>query len=123
MDKNKKGRYPYAADTGCYIYHYGHVRKTSCNQLKDRQVSKYWGEQDKKLFENYGNIDFRELRKFTGTHPAIIKDWLVNEAEKDFKHNPEYKITLKDRKHRIRFWLLESLGIDISHKHYFKAKI
>ena len=54
-----------------------------------------------------------ELRKFTGKHPAIIQDWLESEAEKDFTHNPEYKITLKDRKHRIRFWLLESLGIDI----------
>lgn len=122
MDKNKKGRYPFAVDAGCFIYHYGHVRKTSCNQLKDQKVSKYWGEQDKKLFENYGNIDLGELRKFSGTHPAIIQEWLDNEAEKDFKHNPEYKITLKDRKHRVRFWLLENLGIDVSHKHYLKAK-
>jgi glycosyltransferase involved in cell wall biosynthesis len=123
MDKNKKGRYPFAADAGCYIYHYGHVRKTSCNKIKDQQVSKYWGEQNKKLFENYGNIDIAEIRPFKGTHPIIVKNWLKNESERNFMHNPEYKITLKDRKHRIRFWLFDKLGIDISHKHYVKAKI
>jgi glycosyltransferase involved in cell wall biosynthesis len=123
MNQNKKGRYPKAAYAGCHIYHYGHVRKTSCNKIKDQQVSKYWGEQNKKLFENYGNIDIAEIRPFKGTHPIIVKNWLKNESERNFMHNSEYKITLKDRKHRIRFWLFDKLGIDISHKHYVKAKI
>ena len=123
MDKNKKGRYPFAAYAGCSIYHYGHVRKTNYNQIKERQVSKYWGVANQALFIDYGNIDIAEIRPFDGTHPTIIKEWLANEAERNFAHNPKYKITLKDRKHRIRFWLFENLGIDISHKHYIEAKI
>tara|TARA_B100000795_G_scaffold4571_1_gene3226 strand:- start:6785 stop:7651 length:867 start_codon:yes stop_codon:yes gene_type:complete len=123
MDKNKKGRYPFAAYAGCYIYHYGHVRKINYNQKKVQQVSKYWGENNQQSFKDYGNIDIAEIRPFTGEHPEIIKDWLENEAEKKFSHNLKYKLTLKDRKHRIRFWLFENLGIDINHKHYKKAKI
>ena len=123
MNKNKKGRFPVAAYAGCYIYHYGHVRKIDYNQKKVQQVSKYWGDNNPELFTTYGNIDLAEIRPFTGTHPAIIKDWLNNEAETEFIQNPNYKITPRDRKHRVRFWMLEKLGIDISHKHYSEKKI
>ena len=69
-----------------------------------------------------GNIDMAEIRPFNGTHPKVINDWLLKDAELEFNYSPDYKITLKDRKHRIRFWLLEKMGIDISHKHYTDVK-
>ncbi|MBL6969262.1 MAG: glycosyltransferase [Gammaproteobacteria bacterium] len=123
MDKNKKGRYPKAAYAGCHMYHYGHVRKTDRNDQKIKQVSKYWGDENPNSFSTYGNIDLGELRTFTGTHPAIVSEWINTEAEQEFNQNPNYKITLKDRKHRIRFWLDEKLGWDISKKHYTEAKV
>jgi len=123
MDKNKKGRYPKAAHAGCHIYHYGHARKADQNDLKRKQVSQFWGDHNPETFSTYGNIDSAELRPFIGSHPAIMKEWLESNAEKDFTLNPDYKITLKDRKHRIRFWLYEKLGLDISKKHYTEAKI
>jgi len=123
MDKNKKGRYPKAAHTGCHMYHYGHVRKTVRNDQKIKQVSKYWGDSNPESFSTYGNIDLGEIRPFTGNHPAIMEQWLLTEAELNFKQNPNYKVTLKDRKHRVRFWLDEKLGWDISKKHYIEAKI
>jgi len=123
MDKNKKGRYPKAAHAGCHIYHYGHVRKADRNDQKIKQVSKYWGDENPDAFSTYGNIDLGELRTFTGTHPAIVSEWINHEAELEFTQNPNYKITLKDRKHRIRFWLDEKLGWDISKKHYIEAKL
>jgi len=122
MDKNKKGRYPKAAHAGCHIYHYGHVRKVERNNEKIKQVGKYWGDEDPNTFSTYGNIDLAEIRPFSGTHPKIVRDWLDTEAEQEFRQNPNYKITLKDKKHRIRFWLDEKLGWDISKKHYVEAK-
>ena len=123
MDKNKKGRYPKAAYAGCYIYHYGHVRKVERNNEKIKQVGKYWGDEEPDAFSTYGNIDLAEIRPFTGTHPKIVKDWLRTEAELVFNQNPNYQVTFKDKKHRIRFWLDEKLGWDISKKHYFEAKL
>jgi hypothetical protein len=123
MDKNKKGRYPRAAHAGCHMYHYGHVRKVSRNDAKIKQVSRYWGSENPDSFSSYGNIDLGELRTFTTNHPAIMDNWIKNEAELEFIQNPDYKITLKDRKHRIRFWLNEKLGWDMSKKHYSEAKI
>jgi len=123
MDKNKKGRYPKATHAGCHIYHYGHVRKTERNNQKVKQVSRYWGNENQSEFSTYGNIDLGELRRFTGTHPDIMENWLKSEAEQDFRQNPDYKITLRDRKHRIRFWLDEKLGWDISKKHYTEHQV
>lgn len=123
MDKNKRGRYPRAAHAGCHIYHYGHVRKVDRNNKKIQQVSRYWGDVKPEGFSTYGNIDLGELRPFMGSHPAIMKEWLKNEAELEFVQNPNYKITLKDRKHRVRFWLDEKLNLDISKKHYSQAKL
>ena len=123
MDKNKKGRYPKAAHAGCHIYHYGHVRKVERNNEKIKQVGKYWGDEEPNTFSTYGNIDLAEIRPFTGSHPKIVQDWLRAEAELEFEQNPNYKITLKDKKHRIRFWLNEKLGWDISKKHYKDLKL
>ena len=123
MDKNKKGRYPKAAHAGCHIYHYGHVRKVERNNEKIKQVGKYWGNEEPNTFSTYGNIDLAEIRPFTGTHPKIVQDWLRTEAELEFEQNPNYKVTLKDKKHRIRFWLDEKLGWDISKKHYKDLKL
>jgi len=123
MDKNKKGRYPKAAHAGCHIYHYGHVRKVEKNNEKIKQTGKYWGDEEPDAFSTYGNIDLGEIRPFTGTHPKIVQKWIDTEAEQEFKQNPNYKITLKDKKHRIRFWLDEKLGWDISKKHYTEVNL
>jgi len=123
MDQNKKGRYPKAAHAGCHIYHYGHVKKIERNNEKNKQVGQYWGNDNPDEFLTYSNIDSRELRPFTGSHPAIVEKWLKTEAELEFIINPNYKVTSKDKKHRIRFWLDEKLGIDISKKHYIDLKL
>jgi len=99
------------------------VRKVERNNEKIKQVGKYWGDEEPNTFSTYGNIDLAEIRPFTGTHPKIVQDWLRTEAELEFEQNPNYKVTLKDKKHRIRFWLDEKLGWDISKKHYKDLKL
>lgn len=117
MDKNKKGRYPRAKSAGAKIFHYGHCRKVSKMAEKLSQVGRYWGETHEE-FKTYGSIDISELRPFRGTHPAIMKDWLATEAETEFSQNLDYQVTRRDRRNRIRFWIEDVLGVEISKKHY-----
>ncbi len=123
INKNKKGRYPKAAHAGCHIYHYGHVRKVEKNNEKIKQTGKYWGGEEHNVFSTYGNIDLGEIRPFKGSHPKIVQKWIDTETELEFAQNPGYKITFKDKRHRIRFWLDEKLGWDISKKHYYDLKL
>ena len=72
------------ADSGATVFHYGWVRPPVLMQNKikvfsmnhrgktsvDKQVSEHLYD---KVFD-YGNLSF--LTKFTGTHPAVMKEWL-----------------------------------------------
>lgn len=117
LDRNKRGRYPKAKHAGGNIYHYGHCRSVSRMSEKLRQVGKYWGSSHKE-FQGYGNIDVAELRPFGGTHPQVMRDWIALEAERIFCQNPGYQLSRRDRRNRLRFWIEEKLGIEISKKHY-----
>ena len=117
MDKNKKGRYPKAKHAGGNIYHYGHCRSVSKMAEKLKQVGRYWGSKHEG-FKGYGSIDIRELRPFNGHHPAVMENWLVTEAETEFCQDPDYRVTRRDRRNRIRFWIEDILGVEVSKKHY-----
>ena len=117
MEHNKKGRYPNAKHAGGHIYHYGHCRNVSKMSQKLRQVGKYWGGVHQE-FTGYGRIDTAELRPFSGTHPELMEDWIASEAEQVFVQNSDYRLSLRDRRNRLRFRVEEKLGIEISKKHY-----
>jgi hypothetical protein len=117
MDKNKTGRYPKAKHSGGNIYHYGHCRSVSKMAEKLKQVGRYWGSKHEE-FRGYGSIDIRELRAFNGSHPAVMENWLVKEAETEFYQDPDYRVTRRDRRNRIRFWIEDTFGVEISKKHY-----
>lgn len=116
MEKNKRGRYPQSALAGGTIFHYGHVRKRTCMEEKMRRVSKYWGNTDPG-FKHYA-IDPEALARFTGDHPAVMQDWLNNEAEQDFLPDPDHTLTRRERKHRWMMKLEKQFGIELSKKHY-----
>ncbi len=116
MDKNKRGRYPRAALAGATIYHYGHVRPHQRMQEKLRQVSRYWGHQPP-AFDAYA-IDPLVIRRFAGNHPAIMADWLANEAEREFTPPLQYRPTRRDRRHRVLMRLERWFGLDFSKKHF-----
>ena len=117
MDRNKKGRYPKAKHAGGNIYHYGHCRSVSKMSEKLRQVGKYWGSSHKE-FQGYGSIDVAELRSFRGSHPELMEDWIESVAERTFIQDPNYRLSRRDRRNRLRFWLEDKLGVEISKKHY-----
>ena len=117
LDKNKKGRYPKAKYGGGNIYHYGHCRSVEKMAEKLKQVGRYWGSKHGE-FRGYGAIDVRELRPFNGSHPAIMEKWLMTEAKTMFSQNSDYKVNRRDIRNRIRFWIEDTFGVEISKKHY-----
>ncbi|WP_432471633.1 glycosyltransferase [Amphritea sp. HPY] len=121
LDKNKKGRYPKAVHAGGNVYHYGHVRNVENMQEKINQVSKYWDHKPEP-FPGYGDIDTAVIRPFKGTHPAIMKEWLEKDAEWDFAQNPDYKLSKRDKKVRLKLKVEDALNIEISKKHYTDLK-
>lgn len=121
MDENKKGRYPNAKDAGGNIYHYGHCRNVAKMNSKLKQVGKYWGNSHQP-FLGYGSIDVAELREFTGSHPAVMRNWLDFEAELSFAQNRDYELSRRDIRNRLRFWVESKFGLEISKKHFKSLK-
>ena len=115
LDSNKEGRYPKARHTGAICYHYGWVRSEEQMNLKSKKVKKYWGENYEKI--DYSQMDQSIIKEFKGTHPAIIKNWLPKETG-IFKTNANYKLTKKQKKHRLMIKLENFFGVELSKKHY-----
>jgi hypothetical protein len=116
MDRHRKGRLPNAALANAHIYHYGHVRRADYMQAKLDQVSKYWSHGAPCV--QYQNIDPQSLRPFSGSHPALMTDWLRTEAETEFLPNPNHTPTKRELKHRLSMQFERLFALDLSRKHY-----
>jgi hypothetical protein len=116
MDRHKRGRTLQAALANAHIYHYGHVRKLQYMQKKVDQTTKYWEKISHKV--DYRQIDSQAIQRFTGTHPALIRDWLRTEAESQFSPDLQHVLTSREKKHRWSMKLERLFGWDLSHKHY-----
>ena len=117
---HKKSRYPRAAHTGATIYHYGWVRSQAQMNLKSSAVLKYWQNRPDAPVD-YGRIDAAALRRFTGTHPKAVQDWLPK-ADGIFRANPDYQPTSRERKHRWMLKLENWFGWRFNKKHYRRVR-
>jgi len=115
LDHNKKGRYPRAKHTGVHCYHYGWVRSEEQMNLKSQKVQRYWGKNHANI--DYSQIDSMILKEFTGSHPKVVLEWLPKDKGV-FKSDPSYKLSLKQKKHRIMIIIENIFGNDLSKKHY-----
>jgi hypothetical protein len=115
LDSNKKGRYPRAKHTGVTCYHYGWVRSEDEMNLKVSKVQQYWGKASKKI--DYSQIDQSIIQQFKGTHPKIIESWIGNDKGL-FDADPNYKLSLKQKKHRLLRKLEKIFDLDFSKKHF-----
>lgn len=114
--EHKKGRNPQGALAGAHIYHYGWIRRNEEMQKKMDQVSKYWGTPAAQIA--YSSFDRRALKRFEGTHPAKVKEWLANEAELALNIDPDYKPTPKENKYHLMRQIETLTGLDFSRKHF-----
>jgi glycosyltransferase involved in cell wall biosynthesis len=119
LNSNKKGRYPRAKHTGVNCYHYGWVRSEDQMNLKSSKVQKYWGGEPAKV--DYSQMDQSIIRQFQGSHPEIVQEWL-SKASGLYKVDPNYKLTKKQKKHRIMIILENLFSIDLSKKHYKRVR-
>jgi len=115
LESNKKGRYPKSKKTGVTCYHYGWVRSEAQMNLKSSKVQKYWGGEPVKI--DYTKMDQSIIKRFKGTHPKIVEDWLPNEIGL-FEADKNYKPTQKQKKHRIMIGFENIFGVDLSKKHF-----
>jgi len=117
LDSNKTGRYPKAKLLNATCYHYGWVRKEEEMNLKSSKVQKYWEKNHRVL--KYNKIDQEIIKKFQGTHPKVIKDWLPDDCSL-FQADKKYVLSSKDKKHRLMLIIERFFSIDLSKKHYKK---
>jgi hypothetical protein len=119
LDKNKKGRYPRARHIGVHCYHYGWIRNEYQMNLKSKHVQRYWGKEHKNI--DYSQIDSNIFKEFKGSHPKVILDWLPSYSG-IFQADPNYKLTKKQKKHKVMLKVEHIFGIDLSKKHYKLVK-
>ena len=119
LESNKKGRYPWAKHTGVNCYHYGWVRSEDEMNLKSEKVKKYWGSKHVKI--DYSQMDLSIIKKFSGTHPTVVQDWLPR-VEGVFQVDPKYTLTKKQKKHLLMIKLEKLFGLELSKKHFKLVK-
>ena len=115
LESNKKGRYPWAKHTGASCYHYGWVRSQDQMNLKSTKVQKYWGGDPVKI--DYTQTDQSIIRPFQGTHPKIVENWLPKDIG-IFEVDSSYKLTQKQKNHRLKIKIEKLFSIDLSKKHF-----
>ena len=115
LESNKKGRYPWAKHTGASCYHYGWVRSQDQMNLKSTKVQKYWGGDPVKI--DYTQMDQSIIRPFQGTHPKIVENWLPKDIG-IFEVDSSYKLTQKQKNHRLKIKIEKLFSIDLSKKHF-----
>ncbi len=115
LEDHKRGRYPKAAHSGARIFHYGWARGQERIQANKDQIERYWGKESRRL--DLREIDPAVLHPFSGSHPAVLKDWLPPGREV-FQANPEHVLTSRERKHRWMMKLEKWFRLDLTKKHY-----
>jgi len=96
-----------------YIYHYGWVKTPQQMKTKQKNVSRFWIENDEAL-NNYlvseDFFDFNEfdsLQKFAGTHPAVMQDRIRKQNwHMSFDLNKK-NFSVKDK---ILYWFEKQTG-------------
>lgn len=112
----RRTRYPNAAALNIPIYHYGNARAEHYLTKKAKSVNRYWNQD---LFASYyGNILPSAIARFEGSHPEIIRPWLEEHANSEFKFNADHKPSLRERKHVFLTALEKVFDWDFSKKHF-----
>ena len=83
--------------------------------LKSTKVQKYCGGDPVKI--DYTQTDQSIIRPFQGTHPKIVENWLPKDIG-IFEVDPSYKLTQKQKNHRLKIKIEKLFSIDLSKKHF-----
>ena len=120
VETHKKSRYPRAAHTGATIYHYGWVRSEAQMDSKSSAVQKFWRDTPPTKAD-YSQVDPATLKLFSATHPKVMQAWL-QPGKGIFRTNPNYRISSREKKHRLMLKVEQWLGLRFDKKHYRLVK-
>lgn len=104
-----------------YVYHYGWVKEPEAMQKKQETFHKLWHDDnwvDKNVaktteFDYSSNVN--ELKKFNGTHPAIIKNRIT---EKNWDFEFDISLNKKSIKDKFKDFVFAAFGWEIGYKNY-----
>lgn len=118
LDSHKRSRYPRAVHAGGRIFHYGWVRGREQIQAARDQNHRFWSANG--VVIDLDAIDPEILQGFTGSHPAVIRDWLPEETGR-FVPAGFHALTRREKKHRAMLRLEQCLALELTKKHYRPA--
>lgn len=124
VQHKKKGvRYPYAALVNVPIYHYGNARALARMRERGKRVAKYWGG-DGGGEPSYSDMDPRAFKPFTQSHPAVMSNWIRNEAQQTFSLKSPHKLKSYQFRNRLarRFETLTGVRFPVVNGHFIRKK-
>lgn len=97
-----------------YVYHYGWVKSPEQMKRKQKNVSKFWIDQENldeilaQMPDFFNYDDFDSLEKFTGTHPLVMYERIERQNWKLELDISKKKFSLKDR---LLYYFEKATGI------------
>lgn len=111
-EQNYKGDKLWVQDIGVPVYHYSYVRPPKAMNEKSKYFAQFWLN-DSDLNKVYGERQetnyyvIEKIDPFTGTHPAIMSEWIKNG---NYEFDPRKINTKMSLKKRIAYKLDKLLG-------------
>lgn len=109
LKSSTRSRYLKAVASGARMYHYGWVHPEFMNNGGQRKTV------------DYRSVDPSTLRRFDGTHPRIMHELLKMEITETVTTDPSYRLTAREKRHRLAMHLERAFGVDLSKKHFIEV--
>jgi hypothetical protein len=102
------------------VFHYGWCRPEAQHVAKLQETAGYYGQAAPKASEvrTYAKVDPSVVKPFTGTHPAVMREWVQRASANTFTPDPSYKLSTREQRQRLKMLAERVLGVDMSIKHY-----
>lgn len=120
IHRRRRLRYLNCIPADARMFHYGWARSVAANEAKQRAASEFYHETAK--VRPYTSIDPKTLKPFTETHPAVAQGWVDANAPDSCEPDPNYRLTKRDKRQRVKMLLERVLGIDTSKDHFRRVK-
>ena len=116
IEGRRRLRYLNCRKAGARIFHYGWARAVTAHAAKQTETSAYY--QAAPVVHPYAAVDPKIIKPFEGSHPAVMEGWIRDHAERSFTPDPDYRLTSRDRRQRVKMRLEAALGIDTGKDHF-----
>jgi hypothetical protein len=108
-----------------YVYHYGWVKEPKAMQRKQESFTKLWHDDEwvkrnvrqAEQFDYASHID--ALRRFTGTHPQVMKERI---EQKNWKFDYDVSFNKLTFKQKLKNFVQNKLGYNLSYENYILRK-